>query len=396
MRRTRQTNNVTRPGAILLCVVTVLCAAAWVRADDVWVAAAGRRALRYGSVKIRGYRAGHLIFLGRMGGAVLKPLTDVARIQVDGQDELNHAETRYADGKFSEAAKVYQTLLDTDDPDWIAPFVHARLVVCADQTGHFAQAIASWVELLKVWPIHAIAQPPAKIGPKGSEANKQALAMLDSVLKTELRPEAVQAAKEMQLALWKIEGDPRAQAAEKELMQQAADRREPSSEGGSGAADATQAEPAGGNVGILRSQASRLVQAGEFEQALPEINRAIAAVGEAQVKRYMPSLLTLKATCHMALADKLAESGGVDAARRHYVSAGLAAMRVVAFFPENPTMIECLHLAGRVHENIGQTELAYALYQECKEYAVGRNQATWEKQATDALERLDAKRSANP
>ncbi len=394
MPENRRRTNPRRLPTTLVAVAAGLLVAAPLRADDVWVATAGRKPLRYGSVKVRGYRAGHLVFLGRMGGAVLKPLTEVTRIQVEGQDELNLAENLYAEGQFPEAAKAYQSLVDVDDPDWIAPFAHARLVVCHDETGQFAQAVASWVKLLEVWPVHAVARPPVTLGAKGSQVNKQALTRLTAVLKRELQPAAARSAKELQLALWKIEGDPRAEAAKQALAEKTAEKPEP---GPDRETRPERAQPdRAGNVAILRSQASRLAQTGRYEEALPAINRAVAAVSQASAQRYLPGLLTLKATCHLGRAAELEKAGRTDAATRHRVSAGLAAMRVVTFFPENPAMIECLYLAGRVHEEIGQTKLAITLYRECKEYAVGRNQATWEKQATDALERLDVKPGATP
>lgn len=372
------------PGAVLL-TAALSAVGPLARGDDVWAGSPGRRPLKYSAVEIRGDQDGVLAFRAKGGNLVYKPIEQVVRVHVDRQADLNQAEELYEAADYASAIELYESVAGKAEQTWLKRLATARLIVCYDVGGRFGDAVQAWVATLKIWPSYALSHRPVKPGEKGSKANKQALDALSAAAKNELAPAAMQAIKDLQSAVWKAEGDSRGTAPGKAGQPDAESSGRPRGE--------QQASTSSGTVDVVSAlgKATRLAEDGHYDRALTEINGAIAGVSERHRQAYVPRLLALKAQCLLAQGDKLAAAKKTDEARLQYVYGGLAAMQVVASFPESPSFVECLYLTGQCHEKIGRTKLAVSLYQECKEFAIGRKHPKLERLATQALERLDAK-----
>jgi tetratricopeptide (TPR) repeat protein len=370
------------------CLVAIVCAGgSIVRADDVWAATPGRRPLKYSSVQIRGDQNGVLAFRPKRGKLIHKPMEQVVRVRVEGQADLNQAEELFADGDCASAVELYESVAKQAQQTWLKRLATGRLIGCYEADDRFGDAVRCWVATLKVWPSYALSHQPTRSGEKGSQANKQALESLAEVEKTELAPAAAKVVKKMQTTIWKVEGDPRGAAAPAEAEQSP----ESYTEAPPAKAEAPRKPTGSVDVIYVLGQATRLAEAGHHDRALTEINRAIAGCPERKRDAYLPRLLALKAQCLLAKGDALAKGNKAEQARRQHVYAGLAAMQVITFFPESPSFIDCLYLTGQCHERIGRTKLAASLYQECKEFAIGRKRPKLERLSAQALERLDVK-----
>ncbi|MBN1344990.1 MAG: hypothetical protein JXQ73_20015 [Phycisphaerae bacterium] len=372
----------------LLALALAMLMPIGLRADDVWAGSPGRKPLKYGSVRIRGDQAGELVYLGRAGNIVTKPIEEVTRINVQDEPELNRAEELFSQQQYAPAIEPYEKVRDKTALPWLGRYVTARLIKCYDEAGRLPEAVDAWARTLERWPSYAVTRAPSKFGKKGSDLNKRALDVLAKAMTGSLPPESKEAVKALQVAIWGVEGDPRAQTAAPARPARPGEGDQRGEDDGAASAGAV-----AGKVDVVEalSRADRHHEAKRYDDALIEINRALAGMPERRRQTYMPRLLALKAACLMAKGDALAKAGKADQARAEYIRAGLAAMHVVAFFQDSPSFIECLYLTGSCHEKIGAGKQAIALYRECKEYAIGRAQPQWERQAVEALKRLDVK-----
>jgi len=363
--------------------------------DDVWVGRKGGSPLRYSEVDIRGEQAGELVFRVRSGSIVSKPLEQVARSYVEGEAQLNQAEQAFSQGNSAAAIPAYEATAEQAKQKWLRSYALARLVGCYSAEGRLVDAVKAWLEVLKTWPTYGTLIQPDRLQGKGSPQHRESLVLIDGVLAGgDLSSEVVRAIKKLQLAIWKVEQDPRANEAERRAATKptggSTSRRpgkaekEDSEEGG-----APSARDSGDTAADL-AKANRLADAGKYDEALEVIQEALERIPEDQRKAYLPRLLAAKAAGLLARGDALTKDNKPEEAAREYVYGGLAAMHVVAFFPDSISFIESLYLAGLCHEKIGRNGQAIALYQECKEHATGRGRPEIARRATEALQRLKA------
>ncbi len=362
-------------GAVLLAAA--LGVAARVSADDVWVGRPGRTALKYSSVRIRGDVAGELAFSTQVGTPVSKPIEQIVRVHVDGQDVLNRAEELFEQGKHADAIAPYEKAISQIEKPWLKRYVTAKLTRCYDAAGRLADATRAWIETLEVWPTYAGRLTPTKLGPKGSKVNQEALSALDAALKGKLSPEAQTAVRKLHAAIQQTEGGGAPAV--------------PASAPGPDRTPPTEVSASGVPPARALANAAGLLKEGRHDAAVAEVNRGILGLSETSRDSYLPRLLALKAAALLAKGEALAKANNADEARRQFVYAGLAGMHVVAFYPESNSFIESLYLVGQCHEGIGRVRQAVALYRECREYAIGRSKPKYERLATQALGRLDAK-----
>lgn len=377
----------TWSGVIALAWLGVATASA----DDVWVGQPGRKPLKYSSVEIRGDQAGELVFRGRAGNLLSKPVEQIARVNVADEPDVGKAESLFEDGDHEAALPLYERVARKTEQKWLKRYATARLVTCYDETGRLGDAVRAWIETLKVWPTYALTLRPIRPAEKGSKLNAEALALIAEALEGDLTSAVRGAIEKLQTAIWRAEGDPRAEAAVKERVGDRSERAEPDKRPAAREEPAPTAPKRRTDASGALARATRLADDGRHAEAVALINETIPGVSERRRKNYLPRLLTLKANCLLAMGDALAEAGKDDQARRHYVYGGLAAMHVVTFFDESQSFVEMLFLAARCHEKIGRKKLAIALYKECGEFAVGKERGKWKRQAAQALERLDVK-----
>ena len=393
MRRTRTPTCQGLPGwAYGVGLVGAICFGQTCPGDDVWVGQPGRVALRYSDVTIQGDEGGKLVFRTRAGTTVSKPIEQIARIRIEDVVQIDQAEQALDRRDHAAAIAPFEQALRRAGSDWLKTYLHAKLVVCYDAEGRLPEATTSWIEVLRRWPTYAETLQPKRLHAKGSPLHRQTLNLIESALtKPDLSAEVGKSLRKLRSAIWRIEGDPRADAAGEPDRAEANRPVESAERSREQSTSETKVPTEGVDVVGGLGRATRLAESGRHDEALEEIHRALVGIPEYHRKAYLPRLLVAKANSLLARAEALAKEGKTEAARREFIHGGLAAMQVVTFFPESPSFIEALYLVGRCHEKIGRTKQAIELYRECRAYAVGRGQADWKRRATQALERLDAK-----
>jgi len=353
-------------------------------ADDVWIRGSRQTPTKRGSVRIRGDRSEKLLFSSRGGTPLSRPIGQVVRIRVDGEPKLDEAEALFQDGDYAKAIAPYERVRTQTSQAWLKRYVTARSVTCYDAEGQLADAIKAWVETLAVWPTYGLTLRPKNLADKGPDAHEEALGVLGDALADEnLAEEVRQAIEGLQAAIKRAgPGSPGAEP----------QRARPAQSDRSADRSADEAAPTERvNVVEVLGNANRLSKAGRYDEAVQEINRAMPAMTGKRRKTSMPQFLALKARCLLAKGDALTDANKKEQAKRAYVYGGLAAMHVVAFFPESQLFVEALYLTARCHERIGLTDQAAGLYTECREYAIGRGRSEWKVKSVEALERLGVK-----
>jgi tetratricopeptide (TPR) repeat protein len=370
----------------------VWCLTQRLRADDVWVGQAGRSPLKYNDVSIRGEQAGELFFRSRAGNVISKPMEQIVRIRVDGEAQLDRAEQAFEKHDLRAAIPAYERASRETRQNWLKSYVTARLVACYDAEGRLADAVKAWIETLRTWPTYGAMIRPGKLQTKGSPLHGQALALIEAAPAAgPLSPEAVRSLKQLHAAILQIEQG-RPSTTSRTAGSETAEQPEASGPAGEKELAAAGAGPAGKvDVAVALGKAKNLAERREYDEALDEIQRAIKDLPERRKKAYLPELLVLKAECLLARGDAFAKADKAEQARQEYLYGGLAAMQVVAFFPEGASLVEALYLVGQCHERIGRTEQAVSLYRECRDYAIGRGRPEWGRRAAQSLERLGAK-----
>lgn len=135
----------------------------------------GRPAFR--NVRVTDLRAGRLVLQGVSQQVLRKPITHVEALSIDGFLALNRAEQAAADGRWTEAVPDYELALREAGGGWRAELVRCRLLRAHNRAGHFDQAVALYADLLRRGSVAADLAPD-RPGPRGSAANRAALACL--------------------------------------------------------------------------------------------------------------------------------------------------------------------------------------------------------------------------
>ncbi len=140
---------------LLLAAASLLVCSPLVMADQIWVGRLGAQ-----DVTVRGVEEGEVVYFAN-GREVRTPLDEVARVEIDGQDQLNAAEAAFHEGNWRVAAEQYDRLLTRrGGEDWVRRRGTFRLVESAAKAGLFPQASAGFVSLVELDPGEAVGRQP--------------------------------------------------------------------------------------------------------------------------------------------------------------------------------------------------------------------------------------------
>ena len=106
-------------------------------ADTVWLRSGqATNALEWKNVKVEKVENGVLTFRSTSSDRITeRPLEDVARVSVDGENVFNQAEEAFYTGKWDAAATAYQRAIGTTNKQWIKDRASLRLVAAAEKSG---------------------------------------------------------------------------------------------------------------------------------------------------------------------------------------------------------------------------------------------------------------------
>ena len=134
-------------------------------------------------VDIYNFRDGRLNFRGVSKELLRKPLSEVARIEIDRCPILNEAEQLAATAP-AEAIDTYLRAFDEVDQSWLRDFIRVRLLILRDRTGMFAEAVQDYALLLETMPKYLHDYEPRHPGRPGCETNRRAREFLLKTLST--------------------------------------------------------------------------------------------------------------------------------------------------------------------------------------------------------------------
>ncbi len=128
-------------------------------------------------VEIVGFRTGRLHFRGQSGETLRKPLSQVARIEIEGLPDFTAAETCK---DAATALDRYEIAARNADRPWLRLLIRARMISARDRTGDFEGAVREFVSLVRDGTLADGAAAPRHPGAVGSAANGRARELLQS------------------------------------------------------------------------------------------------------------------------------------------------------------------------------------------------------------------------
>jgi tetratricopeptide (TPR) repeat protein len=365
-RLTRQIASVSAGCCVLAMAIGVAAA----RADEVRI---GR--LPYSDVKVTGIEDGQIVMLNRAGNPIRKPLGDVTRVQLDGNDDFNRAELLLEQGQHRLAWQAFERTRQRTNVDWLRTLIDLRLLEAYQKDGEFARAVEVFLRLADAFPDQARALQPTEVPPAGSRFNAQAIEMLDRALADCDKLTVRTALTETLLRVLEREGSDRVADVAGQLAellsppgkedQTAATREAPRRHHLSGEVLSTQ---------LTRARA--LLTSGQHSEAVRVIDGLLAEAPEDALDQ----LWMLKAEALQAMGER--------------AQAALAAMQVVIEVPNSTLAPRALAMAAAYYESIDRPDKAIELYQEL--CAHSQADAELIAQARAAIGRLEQAKSDKP
>src|SRR5688572_2180576 len=179
MSRARRSSVLPKCVAAL---AAILLGAPVTSADTVWLRSGqATNALERPNVKVEKVENGVLTFRSISSDRLTeRPLEEVARISVDGENVFNQAEEAFYAAKWDAAATAYQRAIGTTNKQWIKDRASLRLVAAAEKSGKFSAAVAGWAALMARDPATAAkhrpqvpaSAPPGSLGPAVAELDR--------------------------------------------------------------------------------------------------------------------------------------------------------------------------------------------------------------------------------
>ncbi len=306
----------------------------------------GRSSLTATDVRIRGVDGENIIYLTQSGSEARRPLAQVGRMLVNGENAFNDAETAFAAEKWAQAGDFYRTALRTTTKDFLKDRIGLRLVEVANKTDKFDLAVTAYVILLTRNPTLAANVRPAV--PQDKQANAKALAdsaavitgaLGDSKLANDRRSSLLQLALEIE----RVRGDQKAQAALVEQLLRLA--------------------PADGSNGDLHAiVALTALDSKDFPKAIDEIEKNRKAFTEPQQQADALWVLAEARYQQAAASDKPLK-------KEDWQDMAISFMGVVAQFKESPHAADALLRTGACYEKLQEPKKAIEVYtQLTKEY----------------------------
>ncbi len=363
-------------GSILVLVAAALSVVA--TGDTVYV---GRLPYRSASVvDAKDFQLHYTI--GGRGRVLVKPLSEVTRIEIDGRQDFNQAEG-HVDGredpsKWNTAAAIrsYDASVTARAPAWFKRLVRYRKLRALGQSDRIDHATEAWLGLLKDEGASAslLAAKPTRIAPAGSAANVRAIGLLKDAF-GEASDKTRDAIGELLLRLYQRQGM-NAEAAR--LAGQIAGSQDPGDDGQNGPEVSTDQL-----AQRLRAQEILLRSAVQTRNArkLSDLAGDLRSGLTGYTAKHLPEALYLLAEAQYHRA-RLNEQSEADLLKQ----AGLNYMRVQVFFPSSPRAAASLLMAGRVNEALGNRAAARKAYTEVTKRYPDTEPAKDAKRAAEALD----------
>lgn len=299
----------------------------------------------YNNAKIVGCDDGQVTFqMAGNNNRVSKPVLDIDRLRVTGQDSFNDAEDKLAKGNSAEAVKAYDLAADRASDEWMKKLVTLRRLQALSQAGMIERATREWLVVLDQMAASktAVAFTPGSFAAKGSPENDKAIALLEQRQAQEKSPLHMVAIKQLLVSLYEQQGrtDKVRQATPQTTTDKGPAVKTPV---------VTRAMSADESNRQIRALATLLGNK-QPEKALASIQQNLQnyAMGD------LASVFMLSAQSQMMLKDKAQG----DERRKLLLGAGLDYMRAAAFFPSTSQAPEALYLAGVVHVELGNKPAA--------------------------------------
>ncbi|MFW5840212.1 MAG: tetratricopeptide repeat protein [Planctomycetota bacterium] len=332
--------------------------AALAGADEVYV---GR--LPYRDVRVSNAREFTLFFQVQASGRTLsKPLTEVALIEIDRQNDFNRAE-KLVDGREDQAnwdvpgaLRLYDAALTQRTPDWLKRLIRYRKLRALGGSDRIDQAVEAWLGLVQDEGVSEamIAAKPTELAAKGSPANTRAINLLKPVY-AQATEKLKSATGDLLLRLYQRQGMEQEAA---KLAGQIVTTNGASDNGGSGdnvPASSDRLERKLRAQSVILQGAISSKDARKIEGLISDLQGAMNSFTE----KHLPEALYLLAR---AQYERILLSGQAD--KTKLAEAGLNAMRVAAYFPGSPRAPDALVLAGRVNQALGNSGAAAQAYEE--------------------------------
>jgi TolA-binding protein len=320
--------------------------------------------------------------IGGRSRVLVKPLSEVTRIQIDGRKDFNEAED-HVDGredpsKWNTAAAIrsYDAAIAARAPAWLKRLVRYRKLRALGQSDRIDHATEAWLGLLQDEGASAalLGAKPTRIAPAGSAANTRAIGLLEDAF-DEASDKTRNTIGDLLLRLYQRE-QKNAEAAR--LAGQIAGSQDPDGNGQDVSAVSTDQLSQ-----RLRAQEILLRSAVQSRNAqkLSDLADDLRSGLTGYTAKHLPEALYLlsEAQYHRA---RLGGQPDTDLLKQ----AGLNYMRVQVFFPSSPRAASSLLMAGRVNEALGNRAAARKAYTEVTNLYPGTEPAKDAKRAAEALD----------
>jgi tetratricopeptide (TPR) repeat protein len=308
-------------------------------------------------VQITEMRDGNVYFINAGGAQVSNEIARIGQIKIDTIPELARGEQLLADRSVERAIDSFKAARAKARPKWLQNWIDARMLAAYDQTDKPIEAFNLFERMVKADAdvgLFTLVYPNKSIVHLNAEQKQQMLDKLGELLKQ--KPKETGAGIIIEKVRVMVEQHD-VEAATIELDRARQEGR-----------DITQikaplpktavAMPLGMIKGVT-DPVTKLLMAGQFEQALQQANASLEANPSDALYRRLYQIGLAK----LALAERSNDQAMMK-------DAGLAFMRIIVYSPRGayagPAYIE----AGRVHQAIGRPDIARTLWEQASNYII--------------------------
>ncbi|MEI7836313.1 MAG: hypothetical protein WCK05_07855 [Planctomycetota bacterium] len=129
---------------------------------------------------ISGFSDGVVTYLLPSGEGREKSLGEILQMTITDNRDFSRAEQFRRDKKYVEATRLYDAVISTGSPPWLAQLARYRKVDVTTRAGQVDAAVSCWMTILaKDSSVHALQLGPKTFAPKGDERNLQAITALE-------------------------------------------------------------------------------------------------------------------------------------------------------------------------------------------------------------------------
>lgn len=363
------------PAALL---AAVLAPAAALLADTITYKSGTTTATQ--EVQIQSFESGELVYAsGATGRITKKPLDSIVTIKANGETRLNAAEEAYAAGKWEDAAKGYNAVLESSDKAWAKARATVRLIDSAGKSGQFSMQAKAYIVLSGINLPEATRNKPVVPRDKPDEV-KAAIEDVDrALINAAIKPERRELLQNFKAELLLAAG----RGKEASRILNATPPPAAGNTGGAGAAmGAAPADEAGRKVAAGRALliAEQSIQQRNYPAAAQAIESAKASFTDpAQQAKALWDLAVVKE-----------QTAGNDPAKLQ--DAAIAYIRIVAHFEDKPELTNiggALMKAAEIEERLNKPDEALQIYDQIAKDPKLQN--TWGAAATKKAQELKAK-----